>query len=178
MKNLKFNNDILSWINNVDHLVQKRISDLYYAYYNQINELIIAETGINYIPKKIYAFHKDGTPLYELIFNESLTWTFDNNEFTIKTPGLSQIIFAYRIGKILLLFKNKEIEEIQILNLDSTVVCNFKTDKGNKFEFLEQTSENLILVISNEHPDSFGRSQFRYSINEETCELRKIGLNY
>lgn len=174
MIHLEFDNDILSWSLESGDMIQKTIDDLFYAYYDSNTELIIAESGKNFIAKTKYAFQKNGVQLYKLVINCSLTWRFNNNDYFFEQLGLSQVLFVFRISKIFVLINN----EIIILNMDSLVVYRIFSKNGDKFQYLEQVKDNLFVTIESNQTDNFGRNQFKYLINLETYQLDKIGLSY
>lgn len=165
--------EVLKWNFDSEVIIQKKVEDLFYAYYDPYSDLIIAESGKNLIASEKLAFKKNGFQFYRHKINHSLTWIYENKEYTIDHLGLNQVLVLSKINKIFLLINSQKENKIVVLNMDSSIVCNIHPFQSEKFKYFEQTKEDVLVITESNNFDGYGRNQFNYSINLETFQLKK-----
>lgn len=179
MKNLIYNNDLISW-NYGQNTIKIEIKDIFFTSYNEETKLIYAETGQNFIKQSVLYFDLDGNNVMNYNFETGeINWMYHEISNHLKFDELIQVGY-FPLKNLLLIMLNKSKRDVIALDLDGEYL--YEVEKLIDFEMLYfQEFPDYIAIVcegSKNQEDKYGRNRFNFKLNLDTGILDKEDLAY
>lgn len=177
-------NESVSWSYS-GRMIRVCIQNIQYASPNEY--YIYIEAGNDYLYRQVYYLSLKGNQIFSLDrLNGRINWHLQGHSVEIQHNNISEAQFYIEHDIVIVLTGDKLSDrKLLIYALDGTLMFEKKPPSGYYFYRLSSTyismssiAPSVVCEGGKEHADSFGRSEWHFTINPKTGDLTKASLAY